>query len=223
MHSTAASPTQARGRPRPLPKPLSHVEIAEAGDFQDLVRFLQKMRDELVCDDDDLLIAMTAALVSKSGGMSLIVRGQKAAAIEASMGLRFARTAPLSRAYQIQCVWNLVLPEYRNKTGHARSLLMKAKEIAGQLGVPLYVEETWGSPCYFEIIPNRKWNNDGQYQTGWVKAFLRKLGYVGERDLNEPDLAIAQWENQHSPKIKLCSRHLDLVRVVFSTSGTTSA
>jgi|SRR5215469_1396541 len=165
MYSTASPHIVNRPNGR-KPKPVSPVDLATSADFEDLVRFLKMMRDEIVCDDDDLLMAMIAALANRHGGVAFVVRGDGKEPIEASMGLYFARVSPLSRQYRMLSVWNLVLPEKRARTGHAKSLILSAKTLASQLGTPAIIDE-WGSP----------------------------------------DL----------PKNKLCSRHLSLVRVMFST------
>ena len=165
MYSTAAPhplPPRPNGR---QPKPVSPVDLATPADFEDLVRFLRMMREEIVCDDD-LLISAIEALVNRHGGVAFVVRGDGREPIEASMGLCFVRVSPLSWAYRMQSVWNLVLPEKRARTGHLKSLLLAAKVLALRSGIPAVIDE-WGAP----------------------------------------DL----------PKNKLCSRHLSLVRVMFST------
>jgi hypothetical protein len=149
------------------PKPISEVSVAGLRDHDDLMRFLDQVRDELIVDDADLLSEIAAALVSRNNGVAFIVRGQSDP-IEASLGLILTRMSPLSRRYQLLSAWNLVLPEHRRRSGHAKSLLIAAKAFAERMGMPIFFEEA-GTP--------------------------------------------------DSPKGKLCSRHLSLVRVVFSTTA----
>lgn len=123
--------TYSKGPAQKLPRPLSPVLYATPADLDDLVWFLHNMRDEIEggAAEEEALIAIASAYVRKAGGVALIVRGDKG--IEASMGLMIEQP-PLSSRKRLRPLWNCVLPEARI-TGHAKSLMLRAREIADSL------------------------------------------------------------------------------------------
>ncbi len=128
-----------RGPAQKAPRPLSTVEYATPLDLDDLVWFLHAMREEIGDGqaEEDKLVALASAMVRSTGGVALIVRGKTK--IEASLGLVFNEPLLNSKRYFL-VAWNCVLPEAR-VTGHAKSLLAKAKVLADQLQRPLLLEE----------------------------------------------------------------------------------
>lgn len=129
-----------RGPTHRPPRPLSPVAYAQAHDLDDLVWFLRSVRDEIDGGrvEDDLMVEWVRNLVHRVDGVAMIVRGQYG--VEASIGLKFDH--PLfSRAHHLRTVWNVVAPEARQTTGHARSLLVHARGFADSIGLPLVIEE----------------------------------------------------------------------------------
>lgn len=155
------------------PRPLSPVEYARPVDLDDLVWFLRSVRDEIEGGrvDDDLMVALATDLVRCKGGVALIVRGQYG--VEASLGLRFDRPE-LSRADHLRSVWNVVAPEARQSTGHARSLLLHARNFADSMRLPLIMEE------YTDDLASGK-----------AKLVARHLKTAGAVFLHEPGTAEA--------------------------------
>lgn len=129
-----------RGPATRPPRPLSPVVCAQPQDLEDLVWFLRSVRDEIDGGrvEDDLMVALADKLVRRYAGVALIVRG--AYGVEASLGMRFNRTE-FSRADHLRTVWNVVAPEARQSTGHARSMLIHARSFADTIGLPLVIEE----------------------------------------------------------------------------------
>lgn len=123
-----------------LPRELSLVSVANPDDFEDLLTFLQRIRNEIDggTAEWDLLLETTADLVSRNHGIVFVVRG-RGNLIEASLALRFYRRL-LVRSYLLRIMWNAVLPDKR-KTGHAKSLLIQACKFSDEVGCPLWHEE----------------------------------------------------------------------------------
>lgn len=160
-----------KGPAQKQPRPLSPVVYATPADLDDLVWFLHEMRSEIEggLAEEDMMVAVASALVRKAGGgVALIVRGDKG--IEASMGLAFEKPL-LSRKPRLRVVWNCVLPEYR-VTGHAKSLLIRARELADSLGRQLLLEEFSPDP-----------------ENGKVKLAGRHMTNAGQMFLYSPELA----------------------------------
>lgn len=132
---------------KPTPRmeyPLSLVSFASPGDDEALRMFLHQMRDELGVVDDEVLDEVVRDLTQHSGGAALIVRGDDGDdRIKASLGLKMAQMT-LSRKHVLSMIWFGVLPEFRRSTGHAKSLLLAARELADKLGRPLIKE--WIDP-----------------------------------------------------------------------------
>ena len=133
-----------RGPAQKAPRPLSTVVSATPADLDDLVWFLHAMRDEIEggAAEEEVLVALASALVRKAGGVALIVRGEKV--IEASMGLA-VETPILSRRKRLRVLWNCVLPEAR-VTGHAKSLMIRAREMADSLKCDILLHEVTPDP-----------------------------------------------------------------------------
>jgi hypothetical protein len=129
-----------RGPATKPPRPLSPVAYAQPPDLEDLVWFLRSVRDEIDGGrvEDDMMVALVERLVRREGGVAMIVRGQYG--VEASLGVRFDHPE-LSRAHYLRAVWNVVAPEARKSTGHARSMLLHARAFADSIGLPLLIEE----------------------------------------------------------------------------------
>jgi hypothetical protein len=140
----------ARGAPGApiLPMPLSEVHIATREDGLALIRFLMEIKDEISDGnaEEDLLFALAGDLVSRVGGIALVIRGRRdPKKIEASLGLVFSRPA-LRRAYYLWAPWNNVLPEARKTTGHGKSLLIAAQRFADNVRCPLRIEQWTEGP-----------------------------------------------------------------------------
>jgi hypothetical protein len=97
------------------------------------------MREEIADGhaDEAVLVALAGALVKREGGTALIIRGKTK--IEASIGLKL-ETPLLSKQNRLRVIWNCVLPEAR-VTGHAKSLLIRSRELADSIGRDLVLEE----------------------------------------------------------------------------------
>lgn len=131
--------TYPRGPAQKAPRPLSEVAHADPRDLENLVWFLHYMRGEIAdgCADEEVLVELATTMVRGHSGTALIVRGNDK--IEASLGLIIEK--PLLRSSKsLRVAWNCVLPECR-VTGHAKSLIARAKEIADNLHRPLLLEE----------------------------------------------------------------------------------
>lgn len=128
-----------KGPPQKPPRPLSPVDHAGPRDLENLIWFLREMRSEI--DDGaaeiEVLVELAMSMVRGYGSTALIVRGEDK--IEASLGLIFDKPL-LRRANNLRVAWNCVLPECR-VTGHAKSLIARAKEIADNLHRPLVLAE----------------------------------------------------------------------------------
>lgn len=131
---------QHRGPATKPPRPLSPVAYAQPQDLEDLVWFLRSVRDEIDGGrvEDDLMVAVADRLVHRRDGVALIVRGPYG--VEASLGMEFDQPT-FSRAFHLSVCWNLVAPEMRQSTGHARSMLLQARAFADSIGLPLLIEE----------------------------------------------------------------------------------
>ena len=144
---TLTTPTSTlRPRPPAPPgqpaRPFSHVETADPGDLDQLIWFLQSVRDEIDGGraEEDLLLSLASQMVRRDGGVAFIVRSPLGRGIEASMGVVFERPI-LSRNYYLRSVWNVVAPEARHTTGHAKSLLVAANKFADGIGRRIYIRE----------------------------------------------------------------------------------
>lgn len=133
-------PKAPPGPAQRAPRPFSEVRIALSHDTEDLVWFLRSVMDEIDGGraEEDLVVRMACDLAGRDGGVALIVRG--ALGIEASLGIAFLRPA-LSHNYYLRAVWNVVAPEARAATGHAKSLLVAARVFADNMRRPLFIEE----------------------------------------------------------------------------------
>lgn len=133
-----------RGPAQKPARPFSTVDVAVLADLDDLVWFLHEMRDEIDGGkaDESVLVKLADALVRRDGGAVLIVRGRTK--IEASMGLKL-ETPLLSNYHRLRVAWNCVLPEAR-VTGHAKSLLVRARELADSIGRQILLEEFTPDP-----------------------------------------------------------------------------
>lgn len=129
-----------KGPSQKAPRPLSLVDVAALPDLDDLVVFLHEMLAEIDGGkaDETVLVKLADALVRREGGTALIVRGKTR--IEASIGLKL-ETPLLSAQHRLRVAWNCVLPEAR-VTGHAKSLLIRAREVADSLGREIVLEES---------------------------------------------------------------------------------
>ena len=123
------------------PRPFSHVETAEADDLDSLLWFLNSVKEEIDSGhvEDDLLSELAARMVNRDGGIAFIVRSSLGRGIEASLGVIFERPL-LSRVYYLRSVWNVVAPEVRTTTGHAKSLLVAGNNFADGMGRRIYVK-----------------------------------------------------------------------------------
>lgn len=163
--------TYARGPAQKAPRPLSPVANAGPDDLENLVWFLHQMRDEIADGqaEEEMLVALAKRLVDRREGVALIVRGRER--IEASLGLVFQN--PLLRsARHLHVAWHCVLPECRATTGHAKSLLARAKEISDDLKRPLLLEEFNPDP-----------------ESGKVKLAKRHLKPAGQLFVHIPEVA----------------------------------
>lgn len=160
--------TYAKGPAMKPPRPLSPVAGALPEDLENLVWFLHQMRDEIADGqaEEEVLIALARRLVDRREGVALIVRGDDK--IEASLGLVFQHPLLRSARY-LHVAWHCVLPECRATTGHAKSLLARAKEIADDLRRPLLLEEFNPDP-----------------ESGKVKLARRHLTPVGQLFVHRP-------------------------------------
>ncbi len=161
--------TYARGPAQKAPRPLSPVAHASRRDLEDLIWFLHSMKDEIADGgaDEAVLVELARSMVRGDGGTALIVRGDKI--IEASLGLIIEK--PLLRhAKSLRVAWNCVLPECR-VTGHAKSLIARAKEIADSLRRPLLLEEFSPDP-----------------ESGKVKLAKRHLKPMGQLFVHVPEV-----------------------------------
>lgn len=133
-----------RGPAQKAPRPLSPVVTAGELDLTDMIWFLHQMRDEIEGGraEEEVMVAWAGAMARKVGGVALIVRG--ANGIEASMGLAI-ETPPLSRRKRLRVLWNCVLPEAR-VTGHAKSLMLRAREMADSLQCDILLYEATPDP-----------------------------------------------------------------------------
>jgi GNAT superfamily N-acetyltransferase len=115
------------------------VGFAAINDYDDLLRFLFEVKDEVDEGraEEDLIAALVKDFTHRVGGIALIIRGDSG--IEASLGIKIERPM-LSRSHYLRSVWNVVLPEAR-LTGHARSLLIAARQFADEIGRPILLEE----------------------------------------------------------------------------------
>lgn len=144
-------------RPPGLPEPISVVEIATPDDGDALVLFLTQIQDELSGGRGDIEIACAyaRAFAMRTGGAALVVRGHDHDRhIEASIGLLFYRE-PLERRYHIRSIWNNVIPAAR-RSGHAKSLLIAAKQFADGLHLDIFVREDAPDLKAAKLIQPRK-------------------------------------------------------------------
>lgn len=162
--------TYKGGPDQKAPRPMSPVVSATPRDLDDLMLFLRTMQDEIEggAAEDEALVALASALVRQAGGVALIVRGENA--IEASMGLA-VETPFLSRRKRLRVLWNCVLPEAR-VTGHAKSLMVRAREMADSLQCNILLEE---------FIIDR--------ENGKVKLAGRHMSPAGHLFLYSPEVA----------------------------------
>ena len=144
MHHGVKGVSASRHAVRPgslsEPKPLSEVRYAGPEDLEDLLRFLDVMRDEIDggrVDDSDLLADTAHDLVNRLRGVVIIAPGP--VGVEGSLGL-VAERPRFSRTHYLRAVWFVVGRIYRS-SGHAKSLLLKAREFSDQVGRPLLIEE----------------------------------------------------------------------------------
>jgi DNA-binding MarR family transcriptional regulator len=131
----------ATGIARRPPRPLENVEVAAEADYDGLMVFLSEVRTEIGdgCAVDGLLLGdLARSLTRRDGGIVFVIKGQRG--IEGSLGIQFARPW-YTRQFRLQSVWNVVLPEFRGTTAHARSLLIEAQKFADRLGRALVLEE----------------------------------------------------------------------------------
>ena len=164
-----------KGPPQKPPRPLSPVDTAGPSDLEDLIWFLHDMRTEIADGevDEEVVVALARTLIERDGGVALIVRGKDK--IEASLGLKFEQPL-LRRRPQLRVVWNCVSPESRTTTGHAKSLLLRARDIANGLRCTLTVEE-FGP----DLNPERA--------TGKAKLIARHMTPVGYLFRHVPEVA----------------------------------
>ena len=147
MYSTAlarnGAPTQGVRTGAP-PRPFSPTLVARGADFDELRDFLIRLRAELACDDEALLTDAVGDLVHCRGGIAWLIRSaDRWHSVEASLGLYFTRLSPFSRQYRLRSIWNIVAPERRNDSGHAKSLLRAAELFADRVGVPALIEDDY--------------------------------------------------------------------------------
>lgn len=135
-----------KGPPQKPPRPLSEVAYAGPGDLDDLIWFLRSVRDEIGDGrvEDTIMVQLAHDLTSRIDGIALIVRGTLG--VEASLGIRFQRPLLLS-THDLRVVWNVVTPELRRSTGHAKSLLIAARSLADRMGRRLLFEEFTPDPA----------------------------------------------------------------------------
>ena len=121
------------------PRPLSEVTYAGPDDYEPLLLFLNDMHDEIDGGrvELDLLADLALDLTHRIGGVVFVVRGPMG--IEASLGLR-AEHSLFSRTHYLRSTWLVVSQEAR-ATGHAKSLLIKGRELADSMGRSLLIEE----------------------------------------------------------------------------------
>lgn len=133
-----------KGPDKKPPRPMSPVDQAGPEDLESLVWFLKQMRHEIGDGNADLgrLVAWANAMTHREGGIALIVKG--GAEVEASLGIIWENPI-LHRDMHMRAVWNCVLPAHRN-TGHAKSLLSRAKGLANAVRRPLFLEEVGADP-----------------------------------------------------------------------------
>ena len=159
-----------KGPPQKPPRPLSAVEHADPRDLENLVWFLHQMREEIADGnaDEAVLVELATSMVKGRSGTALIVRGD--GKIEGSLGLIFEK--PLLRnSNNLRVAWNCVLPECR-VTGHAKSLIARAKEIADHLNRPLLLEEFSPDP-----------------ESGKAKLARRHMKPAGQMFVHMPEVA----------------------------------
>ncbi len=190
---TATKKLHKPGPARTEPVALSKVEPATVQDFQDLVYFLYRVREEIDDGDveQDLLAELVKALVNRQYGIAFIVRGPTG--IEASLGVILERPR-LGRKYRLRSVWNVVIPAARRTTGHAKSLLATATAFADQIGREFYLE-TWTQPERTE--------------------FAYPQGEIGP--CNQCGRQLHEFLDK-SPKARLCSRYLPSAGRIFAYS-----
>lgn len=163
--------TYAKGPPQKAPRPMSQVDHAGARDLEDLIWFLHDMKDEIADGhaDPEELVALASMLVRGAYGTALIVRGNDR--IEASLGLVVEKPL-LRREPNLRVAWHCVLPECRATTGHAKSLLARAKEIADDLKRQMILEEFNPDP-----------------ESGKVKLAKRHFKPAGQLFVHTPEVA----------------------------------
>lgn len=128
------------------PRPLSSVSHAGPADAEDLFRFLLGLRTQIGDGnvDDDVLADTVWKFATWQRGTAMIVRGDRG--IEASIGVK-VEPMPLSHECFLRSIWLVVAPEAR-LSGHAKSLVVAARELSARLDRSLVIQE-FGLPSAF--------------------------------------------------------------------------